>query len=133
VEINGVQIPVDTRDYQTTNANNYVVSESYILDGIEFGFQGDIADYAARVLEVQKRRYEQTGQLTAVTEDNIDQPPYFLYNTVYANGVPWATITDRNESHSSRGFKRGYAMGIRGLSRRPPCRPYSRYYLSSGI
>jgi len=101
VEINGVQIPVDTRDYQTTNANNYVVSESYILDGIEFGFQGDIADYAARVLEVQKRRYEQTGQLTAVTEDNIDQAPYFLYNTVYANGVPWATITDRNESHSA--------------------------------
>jgi hypothetical protein len=99
VEINGVQIPVDTRNFQNSGANNYVVSESYILDGIEFGFQGQLADYAARVLEVQRRRYEQTGQLTAVTEDNIDQAPHFLYNTVYANGNPWATITDQNEQY----------------------------------
>ncbi|MBD2253555.1 DUF3131 domain-containing protein [Nostoc parmelioides] len=99
VEINGVQIPVDTRDFQSTNANNYVVSESYILEGIEFGFQGELGDFAARVLEVQKRRYDATGQLTAVTEDNIDQEPYFLYNTVYANGKNWATITDTNQPY----------------------------------
>lgn len=99
VEINGVQIPVDTRDFQSTNANNYVVSESYILDGIEFGLQGKLADFAARVLDVQKRRFDTTGQLTAVTEDNIDQAPYFLYNTVYANGVNWATITDANQPY----------------------------------
>jgi hypothetical protein len=99
VEINGVQIPVDTRDFKSTNANNYVVSESYILDGIEFGLQGELADFAARVLDVQKRRYEATGQLTAVTEDNIDQAPYFLYNTVYANGNAWATITDNNQPY----------------------------------
>ncbi|MBW4614423.1 MAG: DUF3131 domain-containing protein [Desmonostoc vinosum HA7617-LM4] len=99
VEINGVQIPVDTRDFKSTNANNYVVSESYILDGIEFGLQGELADYAARVLDVQKRRYDSTGQLTAVTEDNIDKEPYFLYNTVYANGEKWATITDTNQPY----------------------------------
>ncbi|AFY31427.1 DUF3131 domain-containing protein [Calothrix sp. PCC 7507] len=99
VEINGVQIPVDTRDFQSTNANNYVVSESYILDGIEFGLPGQLADFAARVLDVQKRRYDTTGQLTAVTEDNIDQEPYFLYNTVYANGQSWATITDANKAY----------------------------------
>ncbi len=99
VLINGVQIPVDTRDFQTTEANNYVVSESYILDGIEFGLQGKLADYAARVLDVQKRRYDTTGQLTAVSEDNIDQEPYFLYNTVYANGESWATITDSNKPY----------------------------------
>jgi hypothetical protein len=99
VEINGVKIPVDTRDFQSTNANNYIVSESYILDGIEFGLQGELADFAARVLDVQKRRYDATGQLTAVTEDNIDQAPYFLYNTVYANGAAWATITDTNQPY----------------------------------
>ncbi|MEH2128065.1 DUF3131 domain-containing protein [Nostoc sp.] len=99
VEINGVQIPVDSRDFQSTNANNYVVSESYILDGIEFGLQGELADFAARVLDVQKRRFDTTGQLTAVTEDNIDQAPYFLYNTVYANGTNWATITDTNQPY----------------------------------
>ena len=102
VDIYGVQIPVDTREFQTTNANNYVVTESYVLDGLEFGFKGDIAEYAARILEVQKRRYEQTGQLTAVSEDNINQPPYFIYNTVYANGVPWAAITEKNEAHPDK-------------------------------
>ncbi len=97
VDIYGVKIPVDTRDFQTTNANNYVVSESYILDGLEFGLQGEIGDYAARVLEAQKRRYQETKQLTAVSEDNINKPPYFIYNTVYSNGVPWAAITDENK------------------------------------
>ncbi len=99
VDIYGLQIPVDTRDYQSTNANNYVVSESYILDAIEFGLDGDLADYAQRVFEVQKRRYEDTGVLTAVSEDNINKPPYFLYSTVYANGEPFAVITDANELH----------------------------------
>jgi hypothetical protein len=97
VDIYGLKIPVDTRDFQTTNANNYVVSESYILDGLEFGLQGEIGDYAARVLEAQKRRFEDTKQLTAVSEDNINKPPYFIYNTVYSNGVPWAAITDENK------------------------------------
>ena len=99
VDIYGVDIPIDKRDFQTTNANNYVVSESYILDAIEFGLQGDQADYARRVYEVQKRRFEDTGILTAVTEDNINGPPYFLYSTVYSNGVPWAVITETNELH----------------------------------
>jgi Protein of unknown function (DUF3131) len=97
VDIYGVKIPVDLRDYQTTNANNYVVSESYILDGIEFGFDREMADYAARVLEVQKRRYQDTKQLTAVSEDNINKAPYFIYNTVFSNGVPWAAITEANK------------------------------------
>ncbi|WP_375494416.1 DUF3131 domain-containing protein [uncultured Nostoc sp.] len=116
VEINGVQIPVDSRDFQSTNANNYVVSESYILDGIEFGLQGELADFAARVLDVQKRRFDTTGQLTAVTEDNIDQAPYFLYNTVYANGVNWATITDANQPYPQfRSISTKAAFGWRYL------------------
>ncbi|MHC5743346.1 MAG: DUF3131 domain-containing protein [Nostoc sp.] len=116
VEINGVQIPVDSRDFQSTNANNYVVSESYILDGIEFGLQGELADFAARVLDVQKRRFDTTGQLTAVTEDNIDQAPYFLYNTVYANGTNWATITDANQPYPQfRSLSTKAAFGWRYL------------------
>ncbi|MEH2160356.1 MAG: DUF3131 domain-containing protein [Nostoc sp.] len=116
VEINGVQIPVDSRDFQSTNANNYVLSESYILDGIEFGLQGKLGDFAARVLDVQKRRYDSTGQLTAVTEDNIDQAPYFLYNTVYANGANWATITDANQPYPQfRSISTKAAFGWRYL------------------
>jgi hypothetical protein len=97
VKIHNLNIPVDTRDYQKTNANNYVVSESYILDGIEFGLKGYLQDYTKSVFEVQSRHFKETGELTAVSEDNIDQAPYFLYNTVYSNGVNWAVITESNK------------------------------------
>jgi Protein of unknown function (DUF3131) len=98
-EINDVKIPVDKRSFHTTNANNYVVSESYILHGIEFGFDPEMADLTQRILTVQQRRYDRTGVLTAVSEDNIQGAPYFLYNTIYANGVSWATITEGNKSY----------------------------------
>ncbi|WP_241735276.1 DUF3131 domain-containing protein [Cyanobacterium stanieri] len=103
VEIYGVEIPADSRDFQSTNGNNYVVSESYILDGVEFGFLGtQMQQYARNILEVQERRYLAMGQLTAVTEDNIlredkdPNVPSFLYNSIYANGNAWTTITEDN-------------------------------------
>jgi hypothetical protein len=112
VEVEGVKIPVDRRDYKATHANNYVVSESYILEGIEFGLQDDLKQYAANVLEAQKRRFEKTGYLTAVSEDNIDRAPYFLYSAVYANGVPWAVITDENRLYNDlRTFSTKAAFG----------------------
>jgi Protein of unknown function (DUF3131) len=101
VEVEGVKIPVDPRDYKSTHANNYVVSESYILESIEFGLPDELKPYAVNVLEAQKRRFEKTGYLTAVSEDNIDRDPYFLYSTVYANDAPWAVITDENRSHNN--------------------------------
>ncbi len=100
VEIYGLQIPVDRRDFQATNASNYVVSESYILEGLEFGFgDQEMNDRAATILEVQKRRFEDTGKLTAVSEDHIKGDPHFLYSTIYANGSAWATITDTNKAY----------------------------------
>ncbi|MEM9089539.1 MAG: DUF3131 domain-containing protein [Cyanobacteria bacterium P01_F01_bin.53] len=98
VSLEGVSIPVDTRDFATTNANNYVVSESYILDAIEFGLSEELEGYAKNLLMAQKKRFERTGKLTAVSEDNLDQAPHFLYNTAYSNGEDWAVITDKNEA-----------------------------------
>lgn len=100
VDVSGIDIPVDQRDYSTTNANNYVVSESYILEAIEFGWNEDLASHAEAILQAQENRYNETGQLTAVSEDNISQAPHFLYNTLYANGIPWAVITEDNELYS---------------------------------
>ncbi|MFK8183362.1 MAG: DUF3131 domain-containing protein [Phormidesmis sp.] len=98
VSLEKVNISVDTRDYETTNANNYIVSESYILDGIEFGLPDTLKQEAKRLLSAQENRFKRTGKLTAVSEDNIDQAPHFLYNTAYANGTDWAVITDQNEA-----------------------------------
>jgi len=99
VQVAGIEIPVDQRDFEATEANNYVVSESYILEAIEFGWDEQLTRYAEAVLKAQETRYDQTGQLTAVSEDNIDQAPHFLYSTLYANGTPWAVITEENEPY----------------------------------
>ncbi|HYW21664.1 MAG TPA: DUF3131 domain-containing protein [Nodularia sp. (in: cyanobacteria)] len=100
----GQGIPYDKRDHDTSGANNYVLSEPYILDGIETGFQSLPKVFADRILAAQEARYRATKQLTAVTEDNLDRSPYFVYNTLFVNGKPWAAITDTREQHQNLRF-----------------------------
>jgi len=98
--IEGVDIPTDKRIPEIYTAHNYVVSESYILDAIEFGGDAISKEFAYRVYQAQENRYLQKGILTAVSEDNIDQAPYFVYNTVFSNGKAWNAITDTGEDAS---------------------------------
>ena len=104
VNLYGKGVPYDLRDAKVSGANNYVLSEPYILDGIETGFQALPKAYADRVLAAQEGRYMKTKQLTAVTEDNLDREPYFVYSTLFVNGEPWATITDTGENHNKLRF-----------------------------
>lgn len=104
VNLYGQGVPYDRRDYKTSGANNYVLSEPYILDGIETGFQALPKAYADRVLAAQEARYQATKQLTAVTEDNLDRPPYFVYSSLFVNGEPWATIADTRQKHNDLRF-----------------------------
>lgn len=113
LSIYGIRIPYDARDPHTFGAHNYVVTESYVLDGIEFGWDepgdtntgpfefssGWIARAAERVYLAQQARFEKTGILTARTEHQLAGAPYFVYDTVFSDGVPWATITDTGEAH----------------------------------
>ena len=100
VSINSIQIPVDARNPERYHAHNYVVSESYILDGLEYGWDVVSHEFAYRVYRAQEERFRQTQVLTAVSEDNLDQPPFFVYNTVYTNGKPWNAITEKGEDAS---------------------------------
>ncbi len=104
VNLYGQGVPYDRRDYKSSGANNYVLSEPYILDGIETGFQALPKAYADRVLAAQEARYQATKQLTAVTEDNLDRPPYFVYSSLFVNGEPWATISDTRQKHNDLRF-----------------------------
>ncbi|MBN3788581.1 DUF3131 domain-containing protein [Burkholderia sp. Ac-20353] len=101
VDIYDVTIPTDTRDPARYGAQNYVLSEPYMLQGLEFGLDGTTREFAWRLLKVQRARYGSTGQLTAVTEDHLDRPPYFAYNTVYSAGKSWATVTDTGADASA--------------------------------
>jgi hypothetical protein len=109
--IYGIEIPYDTRDPRVLGAHNYVVSESYVLDGIELNWDKGtdresndaehtdklIAEFAQRVYKVQEERFRRTGIMTARTEHQLDGPPYFVYDAVFTDGYPWNTITEPGE------------------------------------
>jgi hypothetical protein len=101
IDIYGVELPIDTRDPARFGAQNFVVSEPYVLDGLEFGFDATSRELAWRVFSAQQMRYKQTGILTAVSEDHVDGPPYFVYNTVYSGGRKWAAITEDGKDASA--------------------------------
>lgn len=99
-DIYGVRVPYDLRDPKVYGAQNYVLSEPYILDGIEFGWDEASREFAFRVYRAQEERYRNDGILTAVSEDHIDQAPYFIYNTVYSDGKAWNCISSEGEDAS---------------------------------
>jgi len=108
VGIYGVPIAYDGRDPKEFGAHNYVVTEAYVLSGIELGWDkvGDpgtndrwtsdatTAKLAKRTYDAQYERWKKTGTLTARSEHQIDGPPYFVYDTIFSDGVPWNTLSD---------------------------------------
>jgi hypothetical protein len=98
--VSGVELLVDSRDASTLGAHNYVVSESYAMDALEHGIDDENRPLLENIYKVQQRRWEQTGKVTAVSEDNLDRKPYFVYNTIFSDDIPWAAITDKGEDMS---------------------------------
>lgn len=105
-DVYGIEVPFDARDPVELGAHSLTVSDPYILAALEYGWDARLADLAWRVYRAQERRHEETGLLTAVTEDHLDREPYFVYSTVVGNGEPWAVLTDAGEP----------AEGVRTLS-----------------
>lgn len=107
----GIQVPYDGRDPRVFHSQNYVVTESYLQDGLELGFDlphddsspdwlnsdGWRAEFADRVYQVQENRWRQTGFMTARSEHNVKGPPYFTYDTIFSDGYPWNTVTPRGD------------------------------------
>jgi Protein of unknown function (DUF3131) len=101
VDVYGVRVAHDRRIPAVFGAQNFVISEPYVLDGLEFGWDSASRELAWRVYSAQQRRHERTGKLTAVTEDHLDQKPYFIYNTVFSDGKTWNAITENGEDASA--------------------------------
>jgi len=89
VEIMGINIAHDNRDPREFHANNYVLTESYTMDAMELGFDNGNRKLVKNIFEVQKQRWRDTGIVTAISEDNIDEEPWFLYNSIYNAGKTW--------------------------------------------
>lgn len=107
----GVRVPYDGRDPRVFHSQNYVVTESYLLDGLELNWDlpqddsssdlvstdGWRAEFADRIYQVQQNRFERDGYMTARSEHNVKGPPYFTYDTIFSDGYPWNTVTPRGD------------------------------------
>lgn len=73
------------------NGNDRVMSEPFIMIGVETGFRSpQMARQAAQVLAAQQARYQKTGIITGVTEDAMPDPPYyFYYYSLWHNDRPF--------------------------------------------
>jgi Protein of unknown function (DUF3131) len=74
------------------------------LWGLELGWTDAVKPQAQNLFKVQAQRFERTGILTAVNEDSIVKPPYFLYYSVYVNGKNWEALADGNKSYPNLKF-----------------------------
>ncbi|MEX2153245.1 MAG: DUF3131 domain-containing protein [Gemmatimonadaceae bacterium] len=84
VTVLGVELLADKRSLDR------LLSEPFILHGLEVGLTGDMKALAANVLKAQEARYKSTGQVTIVTEDAVAVAPHhFYYYCVYCNRKPF--------------------------------------------
>jgi Protein of unknown function (DUF3131) len=100
VDVHGINVAFDRRTPSAFGAQNFVVSEPYVLDGLEYGWDSQSKELSWRIYSAQFKHFEKTGKLTAVTEDHLDQPPYFIYNTIYNDGKKWSGITENGDDAS---------------------------------
>lgn len=100
-EVEGLPIPVDSRMFRGTTPA-FVVSEPYLFDGLELGFDARSWRFASTIYGAQEARFERTGQLTAVSETHLNQPPYFAYASVWGGGSEWAVLSFQAERLDSR-------------------------------
>jgi hypothetical protein len=100
-DVQGQPIPVDTRLHRNITPA-FTVSEPYLFDGLEFGFDARSHRFATSIYAAQEARYHDTGILTAVSESHIDVAPYFIYSSVWGGGAPWAVMTFSGDRMDSR-------------------------------
>lgn len=90
----------------------FAVSEPYLFDDLEFGFDARSVRFATSIYAAQESRYRETGILTAVSESHIDQAPYFIYSSVWGGGADWAVMSfngDRLDSKRTITTKAAFA------------------------
>lgn len=100
-QVEGNPIPVDTRLHRNVTPA-FTVSEPYLFDGLEFGFDARSLRFATSIYSAQEARHRETGILTAVSESHIDVAPYFIYSSVWGGGAPWAVMTFQGDRMDSR-------------------------------
>ncbi|OGL46972.1 MAG: hypothetical protein A2161_09415, partial [Candidatus Schekmanbacteria bacterium RBG_13_48_7] len=92
IDIEGIKIPFDKRDLSNSGASNYVLSDSYILEGLETGWSSLSTMHAYAVYMAQERFFQRTKKPRIVSTAHLIGKPWFTYNSMYANGHTWVCI-----------------------------------------
>lgn len=95
IEMEGIEVPADRRTVEGYGAINPTLSEPYLLMGLELGWDEESHYLASQIYKAMEQRYNQSGVLTVLSEDHLDQAPHFLYGSVISNGQPWE-VTDES-------------------------------------
>ncbi len=98
----GLNLPGDIRTAETHGVSAVTTSEPFLLEALEMGWRADAFWVARHVFDAQVFRYNQTGQITALSEDHIKGPPYFAYNAILVDNTPFKSVTPRRMDVSSK-------------------------------
>lgn len=104
VQVDGITLQVDRRNLKSSGATNYLTNDPYLLWGLEMGWNDAVKSQVQNLFKVQLQRFNSTGILTAVNEDSLDRPPYFLYYSVYSNGQYWQAVNTSGKAYPKLRF-----------------------------
>jgi hypothetical protein len=107
------EIPFSRQDPRRSGNYHPVVSLPHFLIGLEFNWDkhrdswsGDrqhtdapLSDLAGRLYRVQEKRYQRERIFTARNDYQRNTEPYFLYDTIFAAGFQWNTLTPGGDFH----------------------------------
>lgn len=134
VKVNGVFIPYASDEMRRLGRNGPIVSGPYLLHGLEFNWDAhddslsldsvhtneDMVRTADLIYAVQENRFLQQRILTARTDHQLGQAPFYLYDSIFAAGYEWNTISDSGESFPDLALvSTKAAFGMWGLWRTP--------------
>lgn len=108
VNILGIEIPNLAASPKENIQSSAVMSMGFVLDGMEFNWDtvGDLdnsdkhhsdpfmARLAEDIYKVQESRYFKEHIFTARTDHQLQESPFFVYDTILAGGYPWNVISD---------------------------------------
>lgn len=112
-EVLGQRLPHDDR-HPRRHAGTHaaLLSDPWILDALEHGFDATTLPIARALLRVQERRFSETGKLTAISEDAIDRAPWFAYSAVLNGDDRWTAFApDGTPLPDALGFSTKAAVG----------------------
>ncbi|OUS32567.1 hypothetical protein A9Q99_00395 [Gammaproteobacteria bacterium 45_16_T64] len=116
ITIYDIDIYHDARDHRDDSVLSPVLTLPFALMGLEFNWDvisddlssdavrtnNLMADVSDRVYRVQEKRYEEEKIYTARTEHVLSESPFFVYDTIFANGYSWNTIAEDSKIYPDK-------------------------------